>query len=343
MYKLFIRALLFRMDAEKAHHFTFKLLRFWFAVPGLRFLTNLAHHIRKPGLERELFGIKFRNPVGLAAGFDKNGLLIREWGNLGFGFVEVGTVTPKPQDGNPKPRLFRLPKDQAIINRMGFNNDGLEVLADRLRKAKKGRLVVAGNIGKNKDTPNSDATSDYLQCFDVLYPVVDFFVVNVSSPNTPGLRELQEKEPLTALLQSLQTLNRSKPAPKPILLKIAPDLTDTQLDDILEIVGATGLAGLVATNTTISRAGLTTDTAQVEAIGNGGLSGAPLRGRALEVLRYLRAKAPSLPLISVGGIMNAEDALQRLQAGANLVQIYTGFVYEGAYLPKRICRKILQS
>jgi dihydroorotate dehydrogenase len=341
MYKLFIRALLFSLDAERAHHLTFKLLRFWFAIPGMRFFTQLAHHVRKPGLERELFGIKFRNPVGLAAGFDKNGLLISEWGDLGFGFVEVGTVTPKPQAGNPLPRLFRLPADRAIINRMGFNNDGLAVLTERLRNRRRGRLVVAGNIGKNKDTPNADAASDYLKCFEALYPVVDFFVVNVSSPNTPGLRELQEKEPLTALLNSLQAANTQKPARKPILLKIAPDLTDTQLDDILEIVQATGLAGLVATNTTISRAGLVTDPTQVEAIGAGGVSGAPLQARSLEVLRYLRKQAgPGLPIISVGGIMTAADAIERLQAGADLVQVYTGFVYEGAYLPKRICRAI---
>jgi dihydroorotate dehydrogenase len=343
MYKLFIRALLFSMDAERAHHFTFRLLRIWFAIPGMRFLTHQAHHLRKKGLERELFGLTFRNPVGLAAGFDKNGRLIREWGDLGFGFVEVGTVTPKPQAGNPLPRLFRLPKDQAIINRMGFNNDGLEVLTERLRKAKRGRLIVAGNIGKNKDTPNAEAASDYLKCFEALYPVVDFFVVNVSSPNTPGLRELQEKEPLTALLNSLQSANAQKPARKPILLKIAPDLTDTQLDDILDIVKTTGLAGLVANNTTISRAGLVSDPAQIEAIGAGGLSGKPLRARSLEVLRYLRAKAgPNLPIISVGGIMTAADAIERMNAGADLVQVYTGFVYEGAYLPKRICRAVLK-
>lgn len=342
MYRLFIRALLFRMDAERAHHFTFRLLRIWFAVPGLRFLTGLAHHVRRPGLERVVFGIRFRNPVGLAAGFDKNGLLIREWGDLGFGFVEVGTVTPRPQAGNPQPRLFRLPEDGAIINRMGFNNDGLEVLTERLRKAKKGRLVVAGNIGKNKDTPNEEAVNDYALCFEALYPVVDFFVVNVSSPNTPGLRALQEKEPLTALLRHLQGLNATKPSPKPILLKIAPDLTDSQLDDILEIVEATGLAGLVATNTTISREGLRTDGARVAEIGAGGLSGAPLKERSMEVLRYLRARAPKLPLVSVGGIMTAKDAVERLEAGADLVQVYTGFVYGGAYLPKRICRASLR-
>ncbi|HEX2899741.1 MAG TPA: quinone-dependent dihydroorotate dehydrogenase [Bacteroidia bacterium] len=340
MWKLFIRSLLFQLDAEKAHHLTFRLLRIWFAIPGLRFLTHRAHHVRDPRLERELFGLRFRNPVGLAAGFDKNGLLIREWGDLGFGFVEVGTVTPKPQAGNPQPRLFRLPKDQAIINRMGFNNDGLDVLAGRLRAARRGRLIVAGNIGKNKDTANADAASDYEKCFEALYEHVDFFVVNVSSPNTPGLRELQEKAPLTALLQSLQTLNAAKPKQKPILLKIAPDLTDSQLDDILEIVQTTGLAGLVATNTTISRAGLATAAAEVEAIGAGGLSGAPLRARSMDVLRYLRARAPKLPLISVGGIMTADDAVERLAAGADLVQVYTGFVYGGAYLPKRICRKV---
>jgi dihydroorotate dehydrogenase len=345
MYKLFIRALLFKMDAERAHHLIFRLLRIWFAIPGMRFLTGLAHHMHKPGLERELLGLKFRNPVGLAAGLDKNGLLIRDWGNIGFGFIEVGTVTPRPQEGNPKPRLFRLPQDRAILNRMGFNNDGLDVLASRLQKSQphRGRLIVAGNIGKNKDTPNDRAHEDYEACFRTLYPLVDFFVVNVSSPNTPGLRELQEKAPLTDLLQRLQVLNQAQLSPKPILLKIAPDLTVTQLDDILEIVETTQLAGLVATNTTISRDNLTTDPTQVAALGAGGISGAPLCERSLEVLKYLRGKAPKLPIISVGGIMKPGDALARLQAGADLVQIYTGFIYEGAYLPKKICRRIVKS
>ncbi len=342
MYKLFIRPLLFLLPSEKAHHLTFRLNRIWFAIPGLAWLTNKAHHINHPKLERELFGLKFRNPVGLAAGFDKNGLLTKEWGDLGFGFIEVGTVTPRPQAGNPQPRLFRLPKDQAIINRMGFNNDGLEVLSERLRKAKKGRLIVAGNIGKNKDTPNEDAASDYLKCFEALFPYVDFFVVNVSSPNTPGLRELQEKAPLTALLIALQAKNAEKDAPKPILLKIAPDLTEGQIDDILEIVKDTQLAGLVANNTTISRESLQTSEQEVKEIGAGGLSGAPLTKRSLAMLKYLREKAgPSLPIISVGGIMTPKDAVDRLEAGANLVQVYTGFVYGGPYLPKRICRAIL--
>lgn len=343
MYKLFIRPLLFLFSAEKAHHIAFRLNRIWFAIPGLTYLTNLAHHINDPRLERELFGLKFRNPVGLAAGFDKNGLLTSTWGDLGFGFIEVGTITPKAQEGNPKPRLFRLPQDQAIINRMGFNNDGLEILVNRLRKTNKGRLIVAGNIGKNKVTPNEEAASDYLKCFEALFPYVDFFVVNVSSPNTPGLRELQEKGPLTALLMSLQEANQSKSSPKPILLKIAPDLTDGQVDDILEIVAETQLAGLVANNTTINREGLKTSQKEIEAIGAGGLSGAPLTARSLEMLKYLRAKAgPELPIISVGGIMKPSDAIDRLKAGANLVQVYTGFVYEGPYFPKRINRAILK-
>ena len=343
MYKLLLRPILFLWPAEKAHHIAFRLNRIWLGIPGIAQLTNWVHHISDPKLERELFGLKFRNPVGLAAGFDKNGLLTKQWGDLGFGFIEVGTVTPRPQAGNPKPRLFRLPEDQAIINRMGFNNDGLEILTQRLRKTKKGRLIVAGNIGKNKDTPNEDAASDYLKCFEALFPYVDFFVVNVSSPNTPGLRELQEKGPLTALLNTLQNENKPKPTPKPILLKIAPDLTEGQIDDILDIVKDTQLAGLVANNTTISREGLKTSSQTLEAIGAGGLSGAPLRERSLEMLKYLRAKAGhELPIISVGGIMTPEDAVARLHAGANLVQIYTGFVYGGPMLPKQICRAILK-
>jgi dihydroorotate dehydrogenase len=343
MYKGFIRALLFRMEAERAHRLAFRCLRLWFAIPGMRSLTNRVMHLQRPGLERKVLGLTFRNPVGLAAGFDKNGLLVREWGDLGFGFVEVGTVTPRAQAGNPPPRLFRLPGDRAVINRMGFNNDGLEALAGRLRQARRGRLVVAGNIGKNKDTPNAEAARDYAACFEALYPLVDFFVVNVSSPNTPGLRELQEKAPLTALLESLQALNAAKPSPKPILLKIAPDLTEAQLEDILAIVHATGLAGLVATNTTVGREGLSSPASEVEAIGAGGLSGAPLGERSLEVLRQLRARAPQLPIISVGGIMSPQDAVERLAAGADLVQIYTGYVYEGASLPKRICRAVLDA
>lgn len=342
MYKLLIRPLLFRFDAERIHHFTFRFIKLAFSVPGHAWFVRKRCRLDSPYLERELMGIKFPNPVGLAAGFDKNALLLKQWGSFGFGFVEIGTVTPRPQEGNAKPRLFRLPKDKGLINRMGFNNDGLEAIVERLMGPRSKGLIVGGNIGKNKDTPNEAAEDDYRKCYVALQPWVDYFVVNVSSPNTPGLRELQEKEPLAKLLHGLQALNASQAQPKPILLKIAPDLTDTQLDDILEIVRETGIAGLVATNTTISRAGLKTDAEEVKAIGAGGLSGAPLKDRALEVLRYLRAKGgKDLPIISVGGIMCAADATARLAAGADLVQVYTGFVYEGPDLAKQICQQVL--
>lgn len=292
-------------------------------------------------LERQVFGLNFPNPVGLAAGFDKDGKHIPGLACLGFGFIEVGTVTPLAQDGNPQPRLFRLPKDKALINRMGFNNEGLDALVENLKKLRQqGALngtLIGGNIGKNKVTPNETAVNDYLLCFDKLFPWVDYFVVNVSSPNTPGLRELQEKEPLTRLLNLLQEKNRAQTSPKPILLKIAPDLTDSQLDDIADIVRATGLAGVIATNTTISRADLNTPESEIAAIGMGGLSGAPVRERATVVIRYLRQKlGKEVAIIGVGGIDSAQSAQEKLAAGADLVQVYTGLIYEGPGLVKRI-------
>ena len=288
-------------------------------------------------------GIRFPHPIGLAAGFDKNALYLPLEEKLGFAFIEIGTVTPKPQDGNPKPRLFRLPADKALINRMGFNNDGATVIADRLANTKKTQAIIGGNIGKNKITPNEDATSDYLIGFEKLYPFVDYFVVNVSSPNTPGLRELQDKDALNELLSEVQKRNNSKPKAKPVFLKIAPDLTDTQLDEIIEIVKSTGIAGIIATNTTISREGLNTPKHEVERIGAGGLSGSPLQDRAYDVLKYLRAYCPKeIALISSGGIMTAEEAVRRLEAGADLVQLYTGFIYEGPLLIARIKRKLLE-
>ena len=297
--------------------------------------------LKDPKLEREVFGLKFPNPVGLAAGFDKNALLVDEFSHLGFGFIEIGTVTPRPQPGNDKPRLFRLPQDQAIINRMGFNNQGAETAAHRL-KYRQSNIIIGGNIGKNKDTPNEQALRDYEKCFDALYDVVDYFVVNVSSPNTPGLRELQDKEPLTELLAAVQRKNQAKPEPKPLLLKIAPDLTDSQLDDIVEIARETKLAGIIATNTTISRENLETHLADIQEIGAGGLSGKPLKERATEVIKYLRGKLPeTVRIIGVGGIMTAEDAIEKLNAGADLIQLYTGFVYEGPALIKAINEKIL--
>ena len=334
MYKLLLKPFFFLFAPEKAHHLTLMLFKIALAIPGLGYLIRRFYQFEHPNLKKELFGLIFKNPVGLAAGFDKNGEHFHTMSALGFGFIEVGTVTPRPQSGNPKPRLFRLPQDEALINRMGFNNDGIDALVRNLQKPRPEGLVIGGNIGKNKDTPNEQAVEDYTICFEKLFPYVDYFVVNVSSPNTPGLRALQDKEPLTQLLQTLQDLNRQKPTSKPILLKIAPDLTNAQLDDIIEIVEKTGIAGVIATNTTISREGLKENAV---AIGAGGLSGQPLRARATEVIRYLREKSgETLVIIGVGGIASAEDSIEKLAAGASLVQIYTGLVYEGPMLIKRI-------
>lgn len=336
MYKFFIRPILFQFDPEAIHHYIFSFLKFLQKIPGVPVIFRSFYVWEKPELEREVFGIKFKNPVGLAAGFDKDAKLFRELSNLGFGFIEIGTVTPKPQPGNPPKRLFRLKEDQALINRMGFNNGGVVDVAKRLKK--KGNIIVGGNIGKNKVTPNEDAVKDYEICFDELYEVVDYFVVNVSSPNTPNLRELQDKEPLKHLLQTLQTKNQSKPKQKPILLKIAPDLTDEQLMDIIEIVQTTKIAGVIATNTTISRENLKSQN-QKEI---GGLSGKPLKNRSTEVIRFLSEKSQkSFPIIGVGGIHSPEDAIEKLEAGASLIQLYTGFIYEGPGLIKHINQKIL--
>ncbi len=342
MYKLLLRPLLFSIDPEKVHHLSAKLLKLMAGnALGRGFLKSL-YQVEDPKLEREVFGLKFKNPVGLAAGFDKDAKLIDELDCLGFGFIEIGTVTPKGQAGNDKPRLFRVTDDQGIINRMGFNNDGLEEAVKRL-KARKSSVLVGGNIGKNKVTPNEEAFSDYEKGFYALFDYVDYFVVNVSSPNTPGLRELQDKEPLTNLLAGLMALNSKKPKQKPILLKIAPDLTDEQLDDIVAIVAETGIAGVIATNTTISRDGLATPKETVDSIGAGGLSGKPLTKRSTEVIRYLYQKSNgSFPIIGVGGIMTPKDALEKFEAGASLVQVYSGFVYEGPALVKGINKMLLK-
>ena len=346
MYKRLILPLLFRFDAETIHHVVTSLLKFAFAIPGVSALSRRLYVLSDHRLERTVFGLTFPNPIGMAAGFDKNAELVSELSDLGFGFVEIGTVTPRPQPGNPRPRLFRLKADGGLINRMGFNNKGAGPAAERLRHFGRTRadrrVIIGGNIGKNKDTPNENALSDYLASFRDLFDAVDYFVVNVSSPNTPGLRDLQEREPLTQLLAALQTENRQRPAPKPILLKIAPDLTNGQLDDIIAIVADTGIAGVIATNTTISRAGLLTDAAAVEAIGAGGVSGRPLRERATEVIRYLHQRSGgAFPIIGVGGIASPTDALEKLQAGASLIQVYTSFIYEGPGLAKTINRVLL--
>lgn len=342
MYKSVVKPLLFQLDAERAHHFIFDNLKRAVRVPGTAALLRTLYDYQHPSLEREVFGLKFRNPVGLAAGLDKNAVLTDELASLGFGFVEIGTVTPRPQPGNPTPRLFRLPQDEALINRMGFNNDGAAAVAARLRQRSNRQLLIGGNIGKNKDTPNEQAGDDYVAAFEALAEVVDYFVVNVSSPNTPGLRELQDKKPLISLLQQVQARNLARAQPRPLLLKIAPDLTNAQLDDILEIARETQLSGLVATNTTIGRGGLTTSASQVASYGAGGLSGRPLRERATEVIAYLHQRSQgSLPIIGAGGIHSAADALEKLAAGATLVQLYTGFVYEGPGLVKQINQAIV--
>ena len=342
MYKIFIRPLLFLFDPEAVHYFSFSVIKYLSKL-GFGVITRRIYTVEDPALERDVFGLKFKNPVGLAAGFDKNALLYNELSDFGFGFIEIGTLTPKSQDGNPKKRLFRLKKDQAIINRMGFNNAGVATAVKALKKQHK--VLVGGNIGKNKVTPNDQATEDYIICTQALWPHVDYFVVNVSSPNTPGLRELQEKAPLTALLKALKAENellakKHVQKPKPFLLKIAPDLTENQLLDIIDIINETQIDGVIATNTTISRAGLVSEESLVNK--TGGLSGVPLRNRSTEVIRFLSQKSHNaFPIIGVGGIHSAEDALEKLDAGATLVQLWTGFVYEGPGLVKKINKAIL--
>ena len=343
MYQL-IRKLLFKFDAERVHHFAMNSLKLASAAGITQSMIRPGFSINRDSLARTVFGISFKNPVGLAAGFDKNALYLTELEALGFGHVEIGTVTPRAQDGNPKPRIFRLPEDKALVNRMGFNNEGVRAVAGRLGKwraeqKKSNSLIVGGNIGKNKVTPNEDAWKDYEICFRDLYDLVDYFVVNVSSPNTPGLRELQEKESLRKILSHLQTINQRHSSSKPLLLKIAPDLTPEQLDDVIDLATEIELDGLVATNTTISREGLTASSAALcEKIGAGGLSGAPLKNRATEIVRYISAKTNgSLPVIASGGVFTANDAREKLEAGASLVQVWTGFIYEGPGIAKKIC------
>ena len=319
MYKILISPVLFLFDAERVHYFVCEVLHFVFKIPGVPALLRALYTFEHPDLVQEVAGLRFRNPVGLAAGFDKNAEMVDQLEALGFGFIEIGTVTPRPQPGNDKPRLFRLKEDKALINRMGFNNKGAAVAAAKLRQ-RKSSILVGGNIGKNKDTPNEQALNDYLLCFRDLFDVVDYFVVNVSSPNTPGLRDLQEKGPLTEILKELQSRNNDRPSPKPIFLKIAPDLTLSQLDDIIDIVKETKIAGVIATNTTISRTGLKTSEAEIQKIGAGGLSGAPLTHRATEVIHYLCDKSGNaFPVIGVGGIGSPKDAIDKRRAGASLV------------------------
>ncbi len=340
MYRLFLKPFLFRFfGAEKAHHFAFfslKILKYlFFLKPLVRYYFSSSHQ-----KTTNIAGISFPNLIGLAAGFDKNAEVIDELSLLGFGFIEIGTVTPKPQAGNPKPRLFRLPKDFAIINRMGFNNDGLEKIVERLKK-RKSKIIIGGNIGKNKDTPNENAMEDYLICLKGLYQYVDYFTVNVSSPNTPNLRALQEKKPLLALLNALQNEVKIQTIKKPIFLKIAPDLSETQLEEIIEVVIASNLAGIIATNTTIQRTNLTTNQTEIEQIGAGGVSGLPVREHSTQVIDFLKQKSQNkFAIIGVGGIFSGEDAQKKLNAGADLIQVYTGLIYQGPSLVKNILKEM---
>lgn len=342
MYKLF-RFVLFQFDAEKVHYFVVGLLNQIHRFAPARQLFRSLYVVQHPALETNFLGLKFPNPVGLAAGFDKNAQHIDALADCGFGFIEIGTVTPKAQPGNDKPRLFRLKADQAILNRMGFNNDGVEAAIVQLKARQNRQIIIGGNIGKNKWTPNEEAANDYLTCFEALFPYVDYFVVNVSSPNTPNLRALQEKEPLQDLLLRLQELNKQQSQPKPILLKIAPDLSNSQIDEIIEIVTYTKIAGLIVANTTISREGLRTPAAQIEQMGAGGISGRPVTLRATEMVKYIHEQSNGkIPMMAVGGIHTAQDALDKLAAGATLVQLYTGFIYEGPALVKAINKALLQ-
>ncbi len=341
MYRFFLK-ILFAIPPENVHYMVMDWLNAFYKFAPTRPVLKKLFSIKNKGLEKTLWGIRFPNPVGLAAGFDKDACFTDALSCLGFGFIEIGTLTPRPQPGNPQPRLFRLPADKALINRMGFNNAGVDAAVKQLKKRKE-KVIIGGNIGKNKDTPNADALRDYEACFTALFPVVDYFVVNVSSPNTPGLRELQDKEPLTKLLLRLQELNKEKGS-KPLLLKIAPDLTDAQLDDIIAIVALTGIQGIVAANTTIDRSNLQTPVSETDTIGAGGLSGMPLRERATEVVKYLHEKSNgAFPIIAVGGIFTAADAQEKLDAGASLVQVYTGFIYEGPGIVKRMVGRMVSS
>jgi dihydroorotate dehydrogenase len=341
MYTLF-RSFLFLFDPEKVHYFTAAMLRIVLKIPGVIFLWRKYFVFEDKRLERKLFGLTFKNPVGLAAGFDKNASMYNDLAQCGFGFIEIGTVTPLAQPGNDKPRLFRLKKDKAIINRMGFNNDGVDAAVLNLKK-RRTNILIGGNIGKNKITDNENAVDDYVIAFEGLHDYVDYFVVNVSSPNTPNLRALQEKEPLMALLSELKQRNQEKAIQRPILLKIAPDLSTEQLNDIIEIVLETKIDGVIATNTTINRDGLITGEEILTQIGAGGLSGKPLTKQSTEVIRYLHVHSEGkFPIIGVGGIHSPEDALEKLEAGASLVQLYTGFIYEGPGLIKRINKALIQ-
>ena len=343
MYKALIRPIFFFFDPEKIHHFTFSLIKFFSKIPLIPNIFRSLYQTNDPRLERTLFGITFKNPVGLAAGFDKNAILYNELANFGFGFIEIGTVTPKGQEGNPKKRLFRLQEDKGIINRMGFNNEGLEAAIHQLKK-NKGKVIIGGNIGKNTQTLPENYTEDYLTCFKALHPYVDYFVLNVSCPNVSSHAKLNDKDYLVELITECQNLNKKESIQKPILLKIAPDLNNNQLDEIIDLVAETKIDGVIASNTSVSREDLKTSKERLAEIGNGGLSGQPIKEKSTKVIQYLANKSnKSFPIIGVGGIHSENDALEKLNAGADLVQIYTGFIYEGPSLVKRINKAILKN
>tara|TARA_B100001287_G_scaffold104781_1_gene88054 strand:+ start:2055 stop:3089 length:1035 start_codon:yes stop_codon:yes gene_type:complete len=336
VYKLLVRPLLFSFDPEWVHYFTLNALRLLNKIPFSSWLFRKIYSYQNSSLEKELFGIKFKNPVGLAAGFDKNGKYIKEMSNLGFGFIEIGTITPKPQPGNPKKRLFRVQNDLAIINRLGINNDGNTLCAERLKK-NNSDVVIGGNIGKNTTTSNENADTDYIQNFEILHQYVDYFVLNVSCPNVSNFTKLQDVEFLRKLIPQLKKINSSKPKKKPILIKISPDLNQDQLDETIDLILSENLDGIIATNTTTSRNNLKTNKSKIEKIGNGGLSGEPLKNKSTKVIRYISKKTNgNLPIIGVGGIMNPKDALDKIKAGADLIQLYTGFIYEGPSIVKKI-------
>jgi len=343
MYKLLIRPVFFLFDPEVIHHFTFSAIRLLSKIPGISWMIRRFYQIEDKRLERSLFGLNFKNPVGLAAGFDKNAVLYNELSNFGFGFIEIGTVTPKAQAGNPKKRLFRLKSDQGIINRMGFNNEGLKAAIKQLKK-NKGKLIIGGNIGKNTNTKPEDYTRDYLECFNGLHPYVDYFVLNVSCPNVGSHAKLNDKDYLEELITTVQKANTNFDTQKPILLKIAPDLNQIQLDEIVELVATTKIDGVIASNTSVRRSGLKTSKERLEQIGNGGLSGQPIKDKSTEVIKYLADKSKkAFPIIGVGGIHSGDDALEKIKAGADLIQIYTGFIYEGPKLIKEINKTLLNN
>jgi dihydroorotate dehydrogenase len=352
MYRL-IRQIFFLIDAERAHYIAMKLLKVFCSISLFRkWLHSLTRSVNL-SLAKDVWGLRFRHPVGLGAGFDKNALYLRELEVLDFSFVEIGTVTPLPQSGNPKPRIFRLPKDSALINRMGFNNDGVDVVARRLKAWRKresamgnkqseinSTMFIGGNIGKNKDTPNEEAWKDYVKCFIGLHRYVDFFVVNVSSPNTPGLRALQEKESLSMIVTRLQFLNTHLNIKKPILLKLAPDLELEAINDVIALAGELNLDGLVITNTTTSRETISTNKKEVEKMGAGGLSGKPLKNKSTSMIQYIYSEAGSIPIIGSGGIFTAKDAKEKMDVGASLIEVWTAFIYEGPFIVKKICRHL---